>query len=92
LTTAISPTQLLEGDAIYDGIAGLLYRGQKETAISTIITRLGGHLPLSDPRYAEIQRQKRVFHQAVRKSVAYSDDCIRQLITAADKIRHILDD
>jgi hypothetical protein len=40
----------------------LICRGMKQSAVSHVTTRLGLSLSGSDPRYIEVERQKRTFY------------------------------
>lgn len=75
---------------LFEGISGLLHRGLTEQAICTIISRLGGDLPLSDPRYAAIELEKRIFRYRVRKISAHTLTTFSALAHAAGKIEVIL--
>jgi len=92
LTTASSPTQLASDDVLFEGIHPMLCRGFKETALNTVISRLGGHLPLSDPRHSEIQLQKRIFLRKVRKQGGYPEVMLAALNQTANKVKSILHD
>lgn|GEM_PF-4709017 len=92
MSTAVSPQLFPADDPVFEGLDSLVYRGLADSALNTVVTRLGGALPLTDPRRGEIERQKRIFLRSIRRLRGYPEICSVALITATENIRKALDD